>query len=105
MLRTIAGAGAGLLAVCMLTACGNEPEPLGPAGSNYESTREAVDEQPVPPMTPAPGTVPDPFTEPGLPGSQPGEIPEVIEEEPPPMDELAPPEDRGDTPDETGAPL
>lgn len=114
MRRSIAGLGAVLLAAGILTACGNEPEPLGPAGSNFEDTREPVGEEPTVPVTPAPEMPSDPLMEPGLPGSEPGEIPEIMEEQPPPnsepgtettFDDLEYPETPTDDPDETGAPL
>lgn len=113
MRNALPGLGAALLAGGILAACGNEPEPLGPAGSSYESTNEPVQGETAPPITPRPETPPDPFAEPGLPGSEPGEIPEVIEEQPQSLDEfggdttmdqLDDPE-RDDAVNETGAPL
>lgn len=113
MRQSITGFGAALLAAGLLAGCGNEPQPLGPAGSNYESAREPDEDDAGPPIAPAPETLSDPFTEPGLPGSAPGEIPEVMEDPPltsegpgaeTTMDELYP-EMPLDKPDETGAPL
>ncbi|PKP81553.1 MAG: hypothetical protein CVT79_09105 [Alphaproteobacteria bacterium HGW-Alphaproteobacteria-18] len=73
-----------------LTACGNEPEPLAPVEPSFDRATESTDADERDGMlqgTPVPETQAIPPV-----GSQPGEIPEVMQERTP-----APGETGGDT--------
>ena len=65
-----------------LAACGNEPEPVAPVGPSFDRTTESTDTDEQSDVLPAPALPPT--------GSEPGEIPEVME------DTFAPDESRSD---------
>lgn len=82
MRKAALGMSVALFAGVALAACGNEPEPIGPIEPAFDRTTESTDTDtpdPVVPGTPLPDTEAVPPM-----GSEPGEIPEVMEPEPTP---------------------
>ena len=78
MRKAALGMSMALLAGVALAACGNEPEPIAPVSPSFDSTTETTDTDEQGSMVP--GTLlPETDTVPPT-GSEPGEIPEVMEE-------------------------
>ncbi|WP_291054274.1 hypothetical protein [Hyphomonas sp.] len=82
MRKAALGMSVALLAGVALAACGNEPEPIGPIEPAFDRTTETTDPDTAEPMVPG-TTLPDAEPVPPV-GSQPGEIPEVMEPGPTP---------------------
>ena len=115
MRSAVFGVAAAGLTAAVLAGCGGEERPLGPAEPGSEDTGQVEEYEP---LLPADNLAEPPSTRPGepsLPGSEPGEIPEILRErpaDPVPFDYDAPDDDRDgpersieDPGEESGAPL
>ena len=65
-----------VLAGVSLAACGDQPEPIAPVGPSFDRTTESTDSDEADPMVPNTATDAVPPV-----GSEPGEIPEVMEDD------------------------
>jgi hypothetical protein len=74
MRKAALGMSVAVFAGLALTACGDQPEPMAPVEPSFDRTTESTDA--ADPMIPETGT----DTVPPV-GSEPGEIPEVMEDE------------------------
>lgn len=76
MRNTALGMSMALLAGVTLAACGDPPEPIAPVGPSFDRATESTDTDEADPVLPdvVPQAVP-PI------GSEPGEIPEVMEDD------------------------
>lgn len=80
MRKAALGMSVTIFAGMVLAACGNEPEPIAPVGPSFDRATESTDTDVSDPIMPGPN-VPEAETVPPM-GSEPGEIPEVMESEP-----------------------
>lgn len=78
MRKAALGMSMALFSVAALAACGNEPEPIAPVDPSFDSTTESTDTDSEGSMVPG-SMLPEGETVPPT-GSEPGEIPEVMEE-------------------------
>ncbi|MBY9068002.1 hypothetical protein K1X12_13910 [Hyphomonas sp. WL0036] len=96
------GMSAALFASIVLSACGGEPEPVGPVEPSFDQTTESTDTDGEDSVLPGTGL---PSTELDIPeGAAPGEIPEIMEHHnPAPGDTTS--EMLGETQEEAEPPL
>ena len=76
MRKAALGMSMAVFAGLALAACGDQPEPIAPVEPAFDRTTESTDTDAADPMIPDTGTEAVPPV-----GSEPGEIPEVMEDE------------------------
>lgn len=76
MRKATLGMSMAVFAGLALAACGDQPEPMAPVEPSFDRTTESTDTDATDPMIPDTGTEAIPPV-----GSEPGEIPEVMEDE------------------------
>lgn len=89
MRKAVLGMSAALFAGVALAACGNEPEPIAPVDPSFDRTTETTDTDDQNVLVPG-TTLPETEVTPPY-GSEPGAIPEVMED-----GTFTPDEPRGD---------
>ncbi|KCZ86731.1 hypothetical protein HHI_16811 [Hyphomonas hirschiana VP5] len=79
MRKSVLGMSVAVVAGMALAACGNDPEPIAPVDPAFDRTTESTDTDDQDEMLPD-TTMPESEAVPPV-GSQPGEIPEVMEDD------------------------